>query len=92
MVAESVIERAVTAEAIRLGWFQRKVKWIGRDGAPDRVYIRGGIILWVEFKATGQTLRPLQGREHKLLCEAGARVFVVDSVLSGLELLRVYGE
>ena len=67
----------------------RKVKWIGRDGAPDRVVMMKGIhnhAVWVELKAEGlAALFPhtpherKQHREHIKMRNAGQRVVVIDS-------------
>jgi len=63
----------------RIGVSTRKVKWIGRDGAPDRLILtQGGI--WAELKALGQKPRPSQVREHNEMREAGFRVLVIDSI------------
>ena len=89
---ESYIERSVVAAAKKNGWFVRKVEWVGHVGAPDRVFIRGGLVLWVEFKAPGKKPRPTQVLEHEQMTKHGARVFVVDDVDAGLRLLKAYEE
>lgn len=58
----------------------RKVKWIGHNGAPDRlVGLRGRHVL-VELKRPGAKPEPHQHREHRRLRETfGFEVLVIDS-------------
>lgn len=89
-VSEISIERKVVAYAKRNGWFVRKVSWIGQVGAPDRVFIRKGLTIWVEFKAPGRKPRPSQLAEHHLMKRAGSAVFVVDDPEMGIAILQAY--
>lgn len=58
----------------------RKVQWLGRHGAPDRiVYLPGYLPFWVELKSPGKKPEPHQEREHKRMREYGERVVVIDS-------------
>ena len=51
----------------------------GMSGMPDRIVILpGGRIGFVEVKAPGKQLRPLQVKRHKELREIGIKVFVLD--------------
>lgn len=59
-------------------------KWVapGFDGMPDRIVLMpGGKIAFVEVKAPGEKLRPLQLSRHKLLRRLGFKVFVLDNVV-----------
>ena len=72
-----------------MGGEVRKVKWIGRSGAPDRVvmlperYVDSYYIAestsWVELKAPGKRATPAQRREHERMGAMGQYVFVIDS-------------
>lgn len=55
----------------------RKLQWIGRRGAPDRVAFLGGAH-FIELKRPGETPEPHQEREHRRLRNCGASVFVLD--------------
>ena len=57
----------------------RKVKWIGRAGAPDRIIFIDNKIIFVELKAPGRKPTPAQKREHERLRNKGADVRVIDS-------------
>jgi hypothetical protein len=84
---ESGIERRVCDHAERTGWLVRKVAYIGRRGAPDRWFLRGGRLLLIEFKRPGCTPEPHQVREHARLMAAGFPVHVIDSIANGVALL-----
>jgi hypothetical protein len=83
-VRESQIEKYLVKRVKELGGEVRKVSWIGRRGAPDRLvmfpcgHFRAPI--WVELKATGKTAEPHQVREHARMRKMGQRVVVIDSI------------
>ena len=68
----------MTSKLTKLGISTRKVKWIGRDGAPDRLILANGGI-WAELKAPGEKPRVNQVIEHKKMRAAGMRVEIIDS-------------
>jgi hypothetical protein len=88
---ESHIEAYLVKRAKELGGEVRKVKWIGRTGAPDRLVMLPGLVerftygsddgrtIWVELKAPGKKPEPHQIREHLRMIEMGQRVVVIDS-------------
>lgn len=75
---EATVEDACCSYAVSRGWLCRKVKWIGRRDAPDRLFCRLGRTVWVEFKAPGEKPRPTQDREHRLMRAYGCDVRVYD--------------
>lgn len=86
---ESVIERYLVEQVEAAKGIARKLQWICRRGAPDRVVILNGHTLFVEVKAPGKAAEAHQLREHERLREAGATVFVIDSFE---EVDRIVGE
>ena len=57
----------------------RKVKWVNRPHAPDRVvFLRG--VYFVELKRPGEDLRPGQAREHKRMKLGGADVRTISTI------------
>lgn len=92
-------ERDIEAELVKrvkaLGGEIRKVKWVGRDGAPDRVVMLprsaehecyDDHTIWVEVKRPGAAAtfpanahERKQNREHIRMRRMGQRVEVVDS-------------
>lgn len=81
------IQNPVIAHAKANGWFVRRTQWIGRVGCPDAVFAKGGVELWIEFKDEGRATNLIQQREHQRMLEAGMKVFVIDKVSDGRELL-----
>lgn len=57
----------------------RKVQWIGRKHAPDRIALFPGSLWWVELKRLGEVPNDGQLREHSRLIAAGQRVIWLDS-------------
>lgn len=86
-IRESQIEKYLVEQVKTQGGEVRKVRWIGRNGAPDRfVMLPGQPGLWVELKAPGERCRPHQIREHVRMQNMDQRVEVVDS-LEGVDAL-----
>jgi hypothetical protein len=77
---ESTIESYLRNQVIACGGEVRKVGWIGRRGAPDRlVLLPGRPAIYVELKAPGKRPRIAQTREHERLRALGQWVEVIDS-------------
>ena len=84
---ESVIENYLVERVKQIGGEVRKVKWIGRRGAPDRLVMLPGISVWVELKAPGKVAKPHQLREHERMRAKGQNVVVIDSIAGVDKLL-----
>lgn len=85
---ESLIEKYLVIRVKLLGGEVRKLKWIGRAHAPDRlVLVPDQVPFMVELKATGISPRAGQMREHLRLKRLGLRVEVVDSFMRVDEVL-----
>lgn len=76
---ESEIERHLCEQVHKWGGEVRKLKWINRRGAPDRVVMMFGKTIFVELKAPGEKPKPHQVREHKRMALMGQKVYVIDS-------------
>lgn len=90
---ESVIEKALCDRIKALGGEVRKVKFLDRNGAPDRlVLLRSDNSFgcasptgnprayWVELKAPGKKPEAHQLREHQRLRDMGQVVLVIDTL------------
>lgn len=79
---ESEIEGYLVRRIKALGGEIRKVKWVGRRGAPDRRVMLKGCCMWIELKAPGEKVKPHQAREHERMRANGECVVVLDSIES----------
>ena len=78
---ERTIEQRLVEAVRKAGGLCPKFVSPGWDGVPDRiVLLPGGKLGFVELKAPGQKLRPLQRRRREQLERLGFRVFVIDGV------------
>ena len=88
---ESEVEAYLVKRVKELGGDTRKLKWIGRRGAPDRfVMLYGGF--FVETKPPRGQPRPEQEKEIEALRKSGVGVFVVDSYESVDRCLMLQAE
>ncbi len=80
---ESIIEAELVARVKAAGGRTRKVRWLCRRGAPDRVvWWPGPRAAFVEVKALGKDVdwRSPQGREIVTLRDDGWPVYVLNDV------------
>jgi hypothetical protein len=84
---ESTIEHYLRAQVRAAGGVVRKVRWLDRNGAPDRlVLLPVNRAVWVELKAPGEAPEAHQSREHERMRARGLKVVVIDS-LDGVDTL-----
>lgn len=97
---ERDIERYLAKRAEDLGGEVRKVQWVGRAGAPDRVVMLTArnyheeSTIWVELK-NPETVKTFpanaheraQHREHERMRKMGQRVEVIGTIKQVDELL-----
>ncbi len=78
----NICERDIEGHLVRrveaIGGEIRKVKWIGRRGAPDRLVMFRGAE-FVELKRPGEGLEVYQAREHLRMRRHGIRVRMLNS-------------
>mgnify|MGYP000952194933 CR=1 FL=1 len=76
---EKHVEKKLIKEVKKMGGIAAKFVSPGLDGVPDRlVLLPNGRMAFVELKATGKKLRPLQMRRIKQIKALGFLCFVVD--------------
>jgi hypothetical protein len=101
-VRERDVEKHLVKKVKEAGGEIRKVQWIGRRGAPDRLVLLPGYrrlgesahrdvhvaprTLWIELKKPGEKPEPHQSREHDRMRGLGQIVLVIDS-FEGVEAL-----
>jgi hypothetical protein len=93
---ERDIESYLTKRVKAIGGEVRKVQWVGRRGAPDRLVMLPmqrlaksidcawcnprGRAIWVELKAPGKKAEAHQLREHDRMRAMGQTVVIIDSL------------
>lgn len=86
---ESEVEGAVVQIAKKRGWLIRKLRWIGRDGAPDRFFAKKGYgIILPEFKRPHGQPRVLQMQELERLRACGVNCPVIDTIEQGMAIFK----
>ncbi len=77
---EKIIEQQLVKTVKLMGGLAPKFVSPGLDGVPDRiVLLPGGRIAFVELKADGRQLRPLQVRRKRQLEALGFSVYCIDN-------------
>ncbi len=86
---EQEIETRLKEEVERAGGLALKFISPGAAGVPDRiVLLPGKEIYFVELKAPGEQLRPLQLKRKKQLEKLGFKVYVIDSIQAVSAFMR----
>ena len=76
---EKTVETKLVKAVRAIGGLAPKFVSPGLDGVPDRlVLLPGGRIAFIELKAEGKMLRPLQVRRKKQLEALGFSVYCID--------------
>lgn len=89
---ESIIEKYLVSEVKKQGGTAYKFVSPGHAGVPDRLcLLPNGTLFFVELKATGKTMRPLQDRQIERIRTYGQRVYVADSREKIKEILELEG-
>ena len=78
---EKYIEQKLVAIVKSMGGMAPKFVSPGIDGMPDRIVLLPmGRIAFVECKATGKKMRPLQNKRKKQLEALGFLVYCLDDI------------
>ncbi len=85
---ESKIEKEVCEYARTLGWTVYKFVSPGLRGVPDRMFLRDGVSIFIEFKASGKKPSKIQFKRIKELNEIGFYACWIDSVEDGIRLFN----
>ena len=78
---EKTIEKKLTEAVRKMGGIAPKFVSPGLDGVPDRIVLLPmGRMAFIELKAPGKKMRPLQIRRKEQMESLGFRVYCIDSV------------
>lgn len=79
--SEKYLEKILKSEAEKRGGLAFKFVSPGMSGVPDRlVLIPSGVMAFVEVKAPGRQMRPLQIKRKRQLEELGFLVYQIDDI------------
>jgi hypothetical protein len=88
-----VLERDIEGKAVswakKNGWLSFKFVSPAQRGVPDRIFMKSGRIVFIEFKRLGGKLSPLQAHTIKKMLDAGCEVHVCDSIEDGCNALQI---
>ena len=77
--AEGYVENYLRDEGKRRGFKCFKFTSPANSGVPDRIVIGHGHTVFVETKAPGESVRPLQAAVHREMARYGAKIYVIDT-------------
>jgi hypothetical protein len=90
MGAEKKLERRCTDLAKAHDWYTRKWASPSHRGVPDRLFLKDGNWIAVEFKAPGNKPTGLQEYELMLIRDSGGRAMWCDNVDDFKKLLGIH--
>jgi hypothetical protein len=90
MGAEKKLEKRCTDLAKAHGWYTRKWASPSHRGVPDRLFLKDGQWIAIEFKAPGNLPTPLQLDEILQIQDHGGKVVCVDNVDHFKKLLGIF--
>ena len=88
MTPEGRVAAALRKAAIEKGFEIRKLRWEGRNGAPDYFLAKDGKIALVECKQPGSRPRRSQMTEFDRLSRAGVCILVLDRADKAADLVE----
>ncbi len=80
MGLEKKLEKRCCDVARAHGWYTRKFSSPSNRGVPDRIFVKDGDVVFIEFKAPGNEPTRLQEHEIKELTEHGANATWTDNI------------
>jgi len=84
---EKQIEKLSVQRAKAEGWYSRKFSSPSHRGVPDRIFIKAGVVVFIELKTATGKVSKLQQKELEDLNNHGVHAVVcrsVDEVMSTL--------
>lgn len=80
---ESTVKSKVINYSKELGWITYPFTSPGNLGVPDTLFMKLGVVIFVEFKRPGEVPRKSQINAFNKIRSQNIPVYVVDSVLAG---------
>ena len=93
-VSEVIRERDIEAKVVKWAkanhFLTYKFVSPSQRGVPDRIFIRDGFVIFIEFKAPGKQPTPLQAHTIKKMRDEDCRVYVFDNAEDAIAKLEEY--
>lgn len=89
-IRESAIEKKVCDHARKNGWLVFKFTSPGNRSVPDRLFIKSGLHVFIEFKAEGKKTSKLQEKTIKDMNRQGCKVHTTDNAEWGKTIIDYY--
>ncbi len=70
-------------------WYSRNYKTPTNKGAPDRIFIKEGRVVFIEYKRVGKVPTKLQRQVAAEMLDHGAEVWWTDTVRGTKEILDI---
>jgi hypothetical protein len=80
---ESTIEKKVSDYAKTQGWLSYKFVSPSNRGVPDRIYLKSGKCIFIEFKAPKKKPTKLQEKIISRIREQDLEVYIIDDIEKG---------
>lgn len=84
---ESTIEGKAVAFAKSRGWWEAKIMRANKRGIPDRLFIRWGRVVFIEFKREGEVASMQQQLRMAELIAQGVEAYCFDSYDAAIAIL-----
>lgn len=84
---ESTIEKKVCDYAKEKGWLCFKFMSLSNRGVPDRMFMKLGIVFFIEFKSPGKKPTKFQLLQINKIAQSGIMVFVCDDIDQGKQII-----
>ena len=84
---ESAVEKQICDWAKAQGIRTYKFISPGRKGVPDRMFMKDGIVSFLEIKRPGEKPTLLQCREIRMMLEQSVLAFWCDNAPQGIQIL-----
>ena len=75
-MTESKFEQAWSSKAAKRGWLSIKNIQVNLNGWPDRMYLKNGMVFFIEFKSEEGTVSELQKYRIDQIRKLGFHCFV----------------
>lgn len=87
---EKKIERDSVRTAEHHDWYVKKIVTPGRRGSFDRLFIKNGRHVWIEFKDPHGVISSHQDTEWRKLIDHGAEAHFCDSYQQCKDILGIH--